>query len=69
MSLALSGKEESAIGLLKRAVEQDGKGKSQEALVCYKEGIKLLMDVMKGMESNTSTYQKYTGIVFCWYFF
>ncbi|XP_030836133.1 MIT domain-containing protein 1 [Strongylocentrotus purpuratus] len=47
MSSALSGVEASAIGLLKRAVEQDGKGKAQEALVCYKEGIKLLMEVMR----------------------
>ncbi|XP_072170978.1 MIT domain-containing protein 1-like [Diadema setosum] len=47
MSSALSGVETSAVGLLKRAVELDRKGKMEEALVCYKEGINLFMEVLK----------------------
>lgn len=42
--------ETSAISVLKRAVELDHGGRVQESLVCYQEGIQLLMDVLKGEE-------------------
>ncbi len=41
--------EASAISVLKRAVELDQSGRFQESLVCYQEGIQLLMDVLKGL--------------------
>lgn len=44
----VSGMETSAISVLKRAVELDHSGRFQESLVCYQEGISLLMDVLKG---------------------
>ena len=40
--------EGAAISLLKRAVELDTKKRYTEALVCYKEGLNLLMEVIKG---------------------
>ena len=43
-----SGFEASAITVLKRAVELDGKGRFTESLVCYQEGLNLLMEVLKG---------------------
>lgn len=45
----VSGMEASAISVLKRAVELDQSGRFQESLVCYQEGIQLLMDVLKGL--------------------
>ncbi|XP_033646313.1 MIT domain-containing protein 1-like isoform X1 [Asterias rubens] len=42
-----SGFEASAITVLKRAVELDGKGRFTESLVCYQEGLNLLMEVLK----------------------
>lgn len=42
------GMETSAITVLKRAVELEQTGRSLESLVCYQEGIQLLMDVLKG---------------------
>ena len=44
----LSGVESSAIGLITRAVEMDNCGRNTEALICYQEGIQLLMEVLKG---------------------
>lgn len=44
----VSGMESSAISVLKRAVELDHSDRFQESLVCYQEGIQLLMDVLKG---------------------
>uniref|UniRef100_A0A3B4A7V1 MIT domain-containing protein n=1 Tax=Periophthalmus magnuspinnatus TaxID=409849 RepID=A0A3B4A7V1_9GOBI len=41
-------KQPSAVSVLKRAVELDQSGRFQESLVCYQEGIQLLMDVLKG---------------------
>lgn len=41
--------EASAVSVLKRAVELDQGGRFQESLVCYQEGIQLLMDVLKGL--------------------
>ena len=48
MDEKLSGIESSAIGLLKRAVELDSARRFTESLVCYQEGIQLLLDVCKG---------------------
>ena len=42
-----AGIEASAIGLLKEAVSLDTARRFTEALVCYREGIQLLMDVLK----------------------
>jgi len=46
----LPGMESSAISVLKRAVELDHSSRFQEALVCYQEGIQLLLDALKGMD-------------------
>ncbi|XP_070554446.1 MIT domain-containing protein 1-like [Ptychodera flava] len=43
----VNGVEASAISVLKNAVELDGNGRFTEALACYREGIQLLLDVMK----------------------
>lgn len=51
----VSGVEASAISVLKRAVELDQAGRLQEALVCYQEGIQLLMDVLKGLHAAEVT--------------
>lgn len=45
----VAGMETSAISVLKRAVELDQSGRFQESLVCYQEGIQLLIDVLKGL--------------------
>lgn len=45
----VSGMETSAVSVLKRAVELDHSGRFQESLVCYQEGIQLLMDVLRGL--------------------
>lgn len=44
----VTGMEASAVSVLKRAVELDQSERFQESLVCYQEGIQLLMDVLKG---------------------
>ncbi|KAE8625587.1 hypothetical protein XENTR_v10006327 [Xenopus tropicalis] len=49
---ALSGVENSAGVVLRRAVELDGKGRYQESLVCYQEGIELLLQVLKGTKDD-----------------
>lgn len=41
--------ESSAINILKRAVALETDGRCTEALVCYQEGIQLLLDVLKGI--------------------
>lgn len=48
--------ESSAISVLKRAVELDHSSRFQEALVCYQEGIQLLLDVLKGMPKGWKWY-------------
>ena len=53
-----SGFEASAISVLKRAVELDGKERFTEALVCYQEGLNLLMEVLKG---NSKTLLEHFG--------
>ncbi|KAG9492344.1 hypothetical protein GDO78_000709 [Eleutherodactylus coqui] len=52
MSL-LAGMESSAGAVLRRAVELDGIGRYQDSLVCYQEGIELLLQVLKGTKDET----------------
>lgn len=40
--------EDSAAAVLKRAVELDSASRFQESLICYQEGIDLLLSVLKG---------------------
>uniref|UniRef100_A0AAZ3QXU0 MIT domain-containing protein n=1 Tax=Oncorhynchus tshawytscha TaxID=74940 RepID=A0AAZ3QXU0_ONCTS len=47
------GMETSAISVLKRAVELDQSSRFQESLVCYQEGIQLLMDVLKAVKDDS----------------
>ncbi|XP_034041689.1 MIT domain-containing protein 1 [Thalassophryne amazonica] len=49
----LSGVETSAVSVLKRAVELDQSCRFQASLVCYQEGIQLLMDVLKGVKDDS----------------
>ncbi|CAG05794.1 unnamed protein product [Tetraodon nigroviridis] len=49
----VSGMEASAVSVLKRAVELDQGGRFQESLVCYQEGIQLLMDVLKAVKDDS----------------
>ena len=45
----VTGMENAAVSVLKRAVELDHSGRLPESLVCYQEGIQLLIDVLKGL--------------------
>ena len=45
-------KESGAISLLKRAVELDSKKQWTSALVCYKEGLQMLMEVKKFIKAS-----------------
>uniref|UniRef100_V9L6N3 MIT domain-containing protein 1-like protein n=1 Tax=Callorhinchus milii TaxID=7868 RepID=V9L6N3_CALMI len=49
----LAGMESSAVTVLKRAVELDSSSRFQESLVCYQEGIHLLMEVLKATKDDT----------------
>ncbi|XP_014890134.1 MIT domain-containing protein 1 isoform X2 [Poecilia latipinna] len=49
----VSGMEASAVSVLKRAVELDHSGRLQESLVCYQEGIQLLIDVLKALKDDS----------------
>nr|4A5X_A Chain A, MIT DOMAIN-CONTAINING PROTEIN 1 [Homo sapiens]4A5X_B Chain B, MIT DOMAIN-CONTAINING PROTEIN 1 [Homo sapiens] len=42
-----------AATVLKRAVELDSESRYPQALVCYQEGIDLLLQVLKGTKDNT----------------
>lgn len=42
----VAGWEASAASILTRAVEMDGKQRFSEAIICYREGSQLLMDVV-----------------------
>ena len=44
----MSGSEGAAISLLTRAVDLDNKKRYSEAIVCYKEGLQLLMECLRG---------------------
>ncbi|KAL0963487.1 hypothetical protein UPYG_G00307070 [Umbra pygmaea] len=50
------GMETSAISVLKRAVELDQTSRFQESLVCYQEGIQLLMDVLKAVKDDSKKF-------------
>ncbi|XP_054643094.1 MIT domain-containing protein 1 isoform X3 [Dunckerocampus dactyliophorus] len=56
----LSGMETSAVSVLKRAVELDQSGRFLESLVCYQEGVQLLIDVLKAVndESKKGHYRE-----------
>ncbi|XP_036397006.1 MIT domain-containing protein 1 [Megalops cyprinoides] len=47
------GMETSAVSVLKRAVELDHSSRFQESLVCYQEGIQLLLDVLKAIKDDS----------------
>lgn len=49
----VSGMETCAVSVLKRAVELDQEGRFQESLVCYQEGIQLLIDVLKEVRDDS----------------
>lgn len=44
--------ESAAANILKRGIELDTKKRFTEALVCYQEGLQILVDKMKGMLLN-----------------
>lgn len=48
----LPGVESSAVSVLKRAVQLDHCSRFQEALVCYQEGIQLLLDLLKAVKDE-----------------
>ena len=50
--------DKAAIALLCRAVELDGKRRKTEALVCYKEGLQLLMNVIQDLKSTGNNETK-----------
>ena len=58
----LAAKEVAAVSLLTRAVELDTKKRKTEALVCYKEGLQIFMEVIRGkiffvrLEPNIYSY-------------
>lgn len=46
--VAVNAESTAAAAVLKRAVELDSESRYQQALVCYQEGIDLLLQVLKG---------------------
>ncbi|KAF7665718.1 hypothetical protein LDENG_00134710 [Lucifuga dentata] len=54
--------EASAVSVLKRAVELDQNSRFQESLVCYQEGIKLLLDTLKAVKDE-SKKGHYRGMI------
>lgn len=49
--------ESAAINILKRGVELDTKKRYTEALVCYQEGLQILVDKIKGLLNTFITHQ------------
>lgn len=47
-SLGQDPDSSAAVAVLKRAVELDAESRYQQALVCYQEGIDMLLQVLKG---------------------
>lgn len=47
-SLGQDSDSTAAVAVLKRAVELDAESRYQQALVCYQEGIDMLLQVLKG---------------------
>lgn len=60
MADVVTGVEASAISVLKRAVEMDTARRFDESLVCYQEGINLLLQVLKATsdQSKKERYRK-----------
>ena len=56
-----AGSDRAAIALLCRAAELDGKKRKTEALVCYKEGLQLLMDVIQELKLAGNNESKLTA--------
>ncbi|XP_027464858.1 MIT domain-containing protein 1-like isoform X2 [Zalophus californianus] len=52
----LDGQSVAALTALKRAVELDSESRYQQALVCYQEGIDLLMQVLRGTKDDTKKW-------------
>ncbi|KAM5142843.1 MIT domain-containing protein 1 isoform 3-T3 [Callospermophilus lateralis] len=50
--MALGSESTAAATVLKRAVELDSESRYQQALVCYQEGIDLLLQVLKGTKDD-----------------
>ncbi|XP_075772857.1 MIT domain-containing protein 1 isoform X2 [Pelodiscus sinensis] len=50
---AVAALEPAAVAALRRAVELDSASRFQESLVCYQEGIDLLLQVLKGTKDET----------------
>lgn len=46
--LGLDLESAAAVTVLKRAVQLDSESRYQQALICYQEGIDLLLQVLKG---------------------
>ena len=46
-----TGSDKAAIALLCRAVQLDGKKRKTEALVCYKEGLQLLLNAIQDLNT------------------
>ncbi|XP_066123919.1 MIT domain-containing protein 1 isoform X1 [Saccopteryx bilineata] len=51
--LGLDSQTVAAAAMLKRAVDLDSESRFQQALVCYQEGIDLLLQVLKGTKDDT----------------
>lgn len=45
--------DSTAINILKRGVDLDTKKRYTEALICYQEGLQILVDKMKGNQTNS----------------
>ncbi|XP_028721548.1 MIT domain-containing protein 1 isoform X3 [Peromyscus leucopus] len=52
-SLGQDSDSTAAVAVLKRAVELDAESRYQQALVCYQEGIDMLLQVMKGTKDSS----------------
>lgn len=50
--------ENAAAAILRRGVDLDSKTRYTEALVCYQEGLQLLVDSMKSKYNPTFLYYK-----------
>lgn len=53
-SLGQDSDSTAAVAVLKRAVELDAESRYQQALVCYQEGIDMLLQVLKGERVSVS---------------
>ncbi|OBS64607.1 hypothetical protein A6R68_06855 [Neotoma lepida] len=51
-SLGQDSDSTAAVAVLKRAVELDAESRYQQALVCYQEGIDMLLQVLKGTKDS-----------------